>query len=156
MKIKLAIVEKNTSYLGRLASTFTERYSDKFEVYSFTDLSVAISTVTTTKMDVLLVSDAFEFDASSVKGKCGIAYLVDSPDINTLNNQKTICRFQKADLIYKQILNIYAESAGNISGMTIEAKNTIEEADLIVGFSTYVNLVKEIFPNANYIDTGIN
>ena len=52
-------------------------------------------------------------------------------------------------------LSIVGFGPGNISGMTIGAKNTIEEADLIVGFSTYVNLVKEIFPNANYIDTGM-
>ena len=46
-------------------------------------------------------------------------------------------------------LSIVGFGPGNISGMTIEAKNTIEEADLIVGFSTYVNLVKENFTIEN-------
>ena len=34
-----------------------------------------------------------------------------------LNGQSTICKFQKADLIYKQILSIYAENASNVSGL---------------------------------------
>lgn len=119
MKIKLAILDKDKSYLNRIVTVFEVKYADKFEVYSFTDLSVAIQTLSEVKIDVLIANDAFDVDVAKLPKRCGFAYFVDSPDIDMLNNQRTICKFQKADLIYKQILSIYSENAGNITGLKI-------------------------------------
>lgn len=38
---------------------------------------------------------------------------------DSINNQRAICKFQRVDLIYKQILSIYSENAGNVSGLGI-------------------------------------
>ncbi|WP_288683755.1 chromosome partitioning protein ParA [uncultured Eubacterium sp.] len=119
MKIKLAILDKDKSYLNRIVTVFEVKYADKFEVYSFTDLSVAIQTLSEVKIDVLIANDAFDVDVAKLPKRCGFAYFVDSPDIDMLNNQRTICKFQKADLIYKQIISIYSENAGNITGLKI-------------------------------------
>lgn len=119
MKIKLAILEKDKGYLNRIVTAFEIKYSDKFEVYSFTELAVALQTLRTARIDVLIASDVFEVDINQIPKRCGFAYLVDSAEIDMLNNQRTICKFQKADLIYKQILSIYSENAGNITGLKI-------------------------------------
>lgn len=37
MKIKLAILDKDTAYLQRIVSVFNNKYADKLEIYSFTD-----------------------------------------------------------------------------------------------------------------------
>ena len=37
MKIKLAILEKDQCYLQRIVTVFSTKYSDNFEIYSFTD-----------------------------------------------------------------------------------------------------------------------
>lgn len=127
MKIRLAIVEKDKSYLNRISSVFSTKYSDKFEVYSFTDLEVALQTMDNTKIDVLMASEGFEISVDKLPIRCGFAYLVDSTDIDTLNGQRTICKFQKVDLIYKQILSLYSENAGNLTGlkMTEDSCKTI-------------------------------
>ena len=117
MKIKLAILEKDQNYLNRIVSVFGTKYADKFQIYSFTDLDVAFSTLETAKIEALVASDAFEIDVSKLPKRCGFAYFVDSADVDTLNGQRAICKFQKADLIYKQILSIYSENAGNVSGL---------------------------------------
>ena len=62
MKIKLAILEKEQSYLKKIVNVFGTKYSDKFEIYSFTDVNVALATLETAKIEVLVASDAFEFD----------------------------------------------------------------------------------------------
>ena len=49
MKIKLAILERDTSYLNRIVSVFNTKYTDKFEVYSFTNLEVALDYLETAK-----------------------------------------------------------------------------------------------------------
>ena len=113
MKIKLAILEKDKSYLSRIVSVFGTKYSEKFEIYSFTDPEVALLTLNSAKIDVLLAGDTFDIDVTKLPNRCAFAYLVDSVGIDMLNNQRAICKFQKADLIYKQILSIYAEKATN-------------------------------------------
>ena len=117
MKIKLAILEKDQSYLSRIVSVFGTKYADKFQIYSFTDMEVAFATIETAKIEVMVASDAFEIDVNKLPKRCGFAYFVDSADVETLNGQRAICKFQKADLIYKQILSIYSENAGNVSGL---------------------------------------
>ena len=120
MKIKLAILEKDKSYLTRIVSAFGTKYADKFEIYSFTDPDVAMGTLNSAKIDVLLAGDVFEIDVTKLPNRCAFAYLVDSVGIDMLNNQRAICKFQKADLIYKQILSVYAEKASSITGFRMD------------------------------------
>jgi len=120
MKIKLAILEKDVSYLTRIVSVFSTKYAEKFELYSFTDPDVALASIDQSKIDVLVANDAFEIDVTTLPKRCAFAYFVDSADIETENGQRAICKFQKADLIYKQILSVYAEKAGSISGLKID------------------------------------
>lgn len=115
MRIKLAILEKDQSYLNRIVTAFSTKYADKFEIYSFTDQAIALSTLDSSRIDVFVASDAFEIDVTALPKRCGFAYFVDSADVDTVNDQRAICKFQKADLIYKQILSIYSENAGSVS-----------------------------------------
>lgn len=124
MKIKLAILEKDQNYLMRLVSAFSTRYADKFQIYSFTDLQIAYQALETSRVDVFIASDAFDIDLDAVPKRCGFAYLVDSPGIDSIKDQRAICKFQKADLIYKQILSIYSENAGSVSGLKLGDDST--------------------------------
>lgn len=117
MKIRLAILEKDQSYLQRIVAAFSAKYADKFEIYSFTDPEVALSTLDNSRIDVLVAADVFDIDVSNLPKRCGFAYFVDYADVETVRDQRTICKFQKIDQIYKQILSIYSESAGNVSGI---------------------------------------
>lgn len=119
MRIKLAILEREQSYLNRIVTAFSTKYADKFEIYSFTDVDIAISTIESARIDVLVASDAFNIDITSIPHRCGFAYFVDSVDVDHINDQRAICKFQKADLIYKQILSIYSEKAGSVSGLKL-------------------------------------
>lgn len=124
MRIKLALLEKDQSYLNRIVTAFSTKYADKFEIYSFTDESIAMSTLDSSRIDVLVASDAFEIDITELPRRCGFAYFVDSIGVDTVNDQRAICKFQKADLIYKQILSIYSENAGSVSGVKLDDDST--------------------------------
>lgn len=119
MKIKLAILEKDAGYLQRIVSVFGTKYADKIEIYSFTDLNLAMQTLSASRIDVFVANDSFDINFDLIPKRCGFAYFVDSADIDTQNGQRAICKFQKIDLIYKQILSIFAENAGNVSGMKL-------------------------------------
>lgn len=123
MRIKLAILEKDVSYLNRIVAVLNQKYTDKVQVYSFTDVDAVYKVLQETKIDVLLVSDYFKFDLTHIPSRCGFAYFIDSREIDTLDNQRTVCKFQKIDLIYKQILSIYSENTENITGLKISDEN---------------------------------
>lgn len=117
MKIKLAILEKDQSYLNKIVTVFSTRYADKFEMYSFTDSSIALATIESAKIDILVANALFDIDFTAIPKRCAFAYFVDSPNIDTFNDRTAICKFQKVELIYKQILGIYSECAENVFGL---------------------------------------
>lgn len=123
MKIKLAILEKDKSYIDRIVAVFETKYADKFEVYSFTNAEIALATIKDTKINVFVAGDTFEIDFTKLPSYCGFAYLVDSADIDSFNNQQAICKFQKVDLIYKQILSVFSEHAGGITSIKTDDEN---------------------------------
>lgn len=124
MKIKLAILEHDRSYLTRIVSAFGRKYADKFEIYSFTSPDVALDTLNSARIEVLLSSDAFEIDVTRLPNRCAFAYLIDSADVEMVNNQRAICKFQKADEIYKQILSVYSEKASTITGFKMSGDDS--------------------------------
>ncbi len=119
MKIKLALLDYDQNYLDRIVSVFNTKYADKLEIYSFTKPENALSVLESSRIDVLIASDAFEVDTTTLPKRCGFAYFVDSANVDSVNNQRAICKFQKADLIYRQILSIYSEKSGSISGLKL-------------------------------------
>lgn len=124
MKIKLAILDSDQSYLERIVSAFGRKYADKFEIYSFTDETIALQTIDTARVEVFVASDSFDIDVKALPKRCGFAYLVNSPDVEAIKEQTAICKFQKADLIYKQILSVYAEKADEISSFKMTEDGT--------------------------------
>ena len=129
MKIKLAILEKDLNYLNKIVTVFNQKYSDKIQVYSFTDMAVAMNVFNNTTVDVFIAGEMFQINQDKLPSRCAFAYFVDSPDIDMLGDVKCICKFQKVELIYKQILSIYAEKAENITGYSIN-----EESSQIIAF----------------------
>lgn len=117
MKIKLAMLESDSSYLRRVVPMFNSKYAEELEIYSFTDMDAAMACLEEKKIDVFLASDGFKIDFTMIPKRCGFAFLVESLDILSIDQHKAICKFQKGELIYKQILSIYSEHVPNISGM---------------------------------------
>lgn len=123
MKIKIALLDQDVNYLKRLIMAFNNKYADKLEIHSFTTKENAIESMEKDKIDVLISSDVFDVDEKEIPARSGLAYFVDSMGIETIKGQKAICKFQKAELIYKQILNIYAEKASAVTGRKIGDSN---------------------------------
>ncbi|SHO52818.1 P-loop NTPase family protein [Anaerocolumna xylanovorans] len=126
MKIKLAILEKDPNYLNRIVTVFNNKYADKLEIYSFTDQDIAMKQLEAANIDVLAASENFRIDTEKLPKRCGFAYLVESSSIETLYDSGTICKFQKADLIYKEILGIYSEAAAGITGIRLDGNDELK------------------------------
>jgi len=116
MRIKLAVLEQDDNYLKRITSVFNTRFADKLELFAYTEMQAALSALKVSKIDVFLVGDEYELDMRAVPERCGFAWFVDEPVLKEFRGQKTICRFQQAEVIYKQVLNLYAEKFQGVIG----------------------------------------
>lgn len=114
MKIKLAILEKDTIYLQRIVSVFNNKYADKLEIYSFTEKEMAVETVEKAKINVFLAGEEYQIEQEALPERCAFAYFVDTPEVQNINQYAAICKFQKIDMIYKQIVSLYSEVAADI------------------------------------------
>ncbi|MCR4614909.1 MAG: AAA family ATPase [Clostridiales bacterium] len=132
MKIRLLILEDDSTYLQRVVSIFNNKFGNELEIYSFTEIDAAIQCLGDKNIDVFLASSSFNIDFTMVPKKCGFAYFVESTDIDRYNNQKAICKFQRAELIYKQILSLYAEQTPNIIGSAGNRNSSMK----VITFST--------------------
>lgn len=126
MKIKVIILEKDTVYLSRIATAFNIKYADKLEIYSFTEKEIAIEFAAKSKVDVFLANEGIDIETGELPTNCGFAYLVESMEIESIKNEMAICKFQKVELIYKQILSIFSEKVTDITG--IHLNDTEEKA----------------------------
>lgn len=121
MKIKVALLDKDKGYLDRLTGVFNTKYADKLEVYSFTDEKNAIESVKEYRIDVLIAEEDFNIDKSEFKRNCGLAYFTGTPGIELIKDEIAICKYQRVDVIFKQILGVYSDMAANVA--TISGEN---------------------------------
>lgn len=116
MKIKIAMLEEDINYLERIVAVFNTKYCDKLEIYSFTKIENAMEAVFDKKIDVFIANEKFDIDVEKLPKRCSFAYFADAVGIETIKNEKAISKYQKIELIYKQILSIYSERATMFSG----------------------------------------
>ena len=128
MKIKLAICCSDQTYSKRLSMRFLNKYSEHVEVYQYSDVNIALGDLSPQKIDVFICDSDIDVDFSSIPRKCGFAFLTDSTEIETVRRKRTICRFQKTEMIYKEILSIYSENVSELIGY----KNDSNSARLVL------------------------
>ena len=128
MKIRLALVDSDEDYRKRLSDFYIKNYHDKIEIMTFSSLDSFESNRGNKPIDVLLVSEDIEDDLSFYTEKMGVAYLCDRDLIERKNNIKAVNKFKKPEKIYKEILNILADSSnGDIAYKFNDGNNTLVE-----------------------------
>ena len=111
MVIKLAVIEKDPRFLDRLTAVFSKNYSDKLEIYPFTDSEVAISTLQFVKPHILIADESIRIPQNALPEDCALAYFVSAVGTDQIDGYRAICKFQRAELIYKQLLGILSDRA---------------------------------------------
>jgi MinD-like ATPase involved in chromosome partitioning or flagellar assembly len=124
MKIRLGILDEDKNYLNRMVSICTNKFADRLEVYSFTDDSVAMDAIKTTNLDVFIANEAFEIDVKKLPAKCGFAYLVDATDIETFKGEHAIFKYQKIEMIYKNLLEIFSDNLPDSIGIKFDGDSS--------------------------------
>lgn len=107
MKIKLVVGTKDKKYMEKLIGYLNGRYAEQLEIYSFTDLALLCGFLQKEGADIVLAGEEFK-DAAEIKCKAIFGFLTDYR-VDDLEGKPAVCKYQKVESIYKQILSLYSE-----------------------------------------------
>lgn len=111
MNISLALIDNDKLYIKRFVAAF-EEFFPQIEIYSFSDVEVAVQSLFIRPVDILLVSENVFHSAkdkiSRISCKASIV-LCNSRGISRIDNYSAICKFQRIDHLNQAIMTIYSE-----------------------------------------------
>lgn len=108
MRMKLVICTTDENYASRFVDYFNVHYGDKIELSQFTDYSLVKEFVQTKNIDICLLGAEFVEDETNIEvGKAVPIILTEEKDEDF--EVKTIFKYQKAEFIYKELLNVLAD-----------------------------------------------
>ena len=105
MKIRVAMLDGDKTYVSRFFDCFNKYYFENIELYAFTNDDSLLEFLKCNKIDILLMHEDFCLN-NNLEGNVIIIKLIEK--ISLENQSKTILKYQKISLIYKEILNEYS------------------------------------------------
>lgn len=108
MKIRLGLLDSNQQYTSRLMAYFNAHYSEKTDIYLFTAEESFKDFSESHKIDVLIANPDTVSADFKAPHNIRLMYFSDSKDVDTVRNVRTVFRYQKADLIFKEIVSVYS------------------------------------------------
>ena len=109
MKIRVGFFDKDVRYINKLVNYINLHYADSIETQSYSNIDSMREQIDKRKLDILLIDPDCVDKSFSVPDYMGMAYLSTSADIESIWGKRTVCKYQKVELIYKEILNLYSE-----------------------------------------------
>ncbi len=109
MKVRLGLLDNDKKYVSKILAYFNEKYSEDLEVYVFSNFDALSNFTKNKQIDVLLANPELMLPNETLPKSIIVGYLADSADIESIYGMSAVCRYQKAELIYKEIINLYAE-----------------------------------------------
>ena len=128
MQIRLVIGEQDKRYLDNFVMYLEKNYLEKIEILSFSEPEFLREYFQSGSADVTLLDEEFGVSAEEAQKYGKIAYLSNSADGKSPDGIRRIVKFKKPDLIYKDILDLYAEGGYRIKqtgGNGDQAKMTL-------------------------------
>lgn len=109
MIIKLAVLDRNRSYTDRLADIYRKKYIDRLELFCFSDIDLLCSALTRNRYDVILLDETLAQERKKLPPDSVVALLTNDPYQEKLGIP-AICRFQRMEQLYHEVLALYAEN----------------------------------------------
>lgn len=133
MQIQLVIGEQDKRYLSNLIMFLEKNYMDKLEIISFSSSELFRNYFNGGRADVILVDEGFGIRADELADLGKAAYLCEDDAGTERGGVRTIAKYKKPDLIFRDILALYAENGS--AGLAVTRKNRKGNMILVTGFS---------------------
>ena len=127
MKIKLIIGGQDKRYLSMLTMFMEHNHMEQIEVQSFSQPDLFMDNIKTNIPDVILIDEQFPVNVEEVKKYGVVGYLCNQFQDDKKDGIRCIEKYKKPDLIFKDLLDLYAERGG-----TLEIGGNNEGCELIM------------------------
>ena len=114
MKIKVAILDPNIEFMNRLAKIFQQKYADRVNLSIFSSPGSLYQSLSEDRADLVLFDQSIKIENERIPNGVAAGYLSAMTDVGTIDGIPAICKYQKAEEIYKMMLNLYAEEAAEV------------------------------------------
>lgn len=112
MKIKLAVYSSDRNYVEHLVNYLDIHHNEKMELSAFDEEQSLKAYLRDDKADIVLVDERMPYAVEKGDIYTVTAYLTENPDDKS--DKVTIFKYQKGELIYKRILDLYASGAERV------------------------------------------
>lgn len=109
MKIKLAVLMEDEKYLARFADAIMIRYADRIDLSVFTQGDGITDIIRKSRPDIVLIGKEITRDFLDIPKISEIVYFTEKKDVHTWEGHRAVFKYQKISIIYKNIVDIYAE-----------------------------------------------
>lgn len=113
MKVKAAVVSNDAEFIERFARVFQRKYGDKITLLLFSNMSMLKQNLKDHVVDLLMIDQDMEIDKNEIPEGVSVGIFSRISDIEEINGIPAVCKYQKAESLYKGMLSIYAEYAPN-------------------------------------------
>lgn len=114
MKIRLAIIDNDENYVRRLVSNFQLNYAERIEPYAFSEYEMFESFFQDNIVHVVLASEKLSAQIQTVPERAAFAWLVSDNAVREWEGHPAVGKYQKAELVYKDVLGLYADIEGKL------------------------------------------
>lgn len=109
MKIKLALCTTDKGYADKFVNYFSIHYADRMEFSQFTQMPAFLEFLKKGHPDICLIGEENAGEIKALK-TYQTAFVLLAEERGALEDVPSIFKYQKAELIFKELLNIYADS----------------------------------------------
>jgi len=107
--MKVVIGDGDTEYTNRLVQYFTTHNWDQMELHVFSDVDSLKNFLSNEKTDAVVVSEDFGIQPDDVKEGTAFSYFSILQSVKMIQNQYAICKYQKAEELYQELLNLHTK-----------------------------------------------
>ncbi len=113
LKIKVAILSNDKVFTSKIVDSFSTNYQNNIEISSFGSTELIYDFLSTNRIDVFLADDDdnITVDFDKIPSRCTFGYLARKKSVESLNGYRCIFKYQKADLIYREIISLFSENS---------------------------------------------
>lgn len=114
MKIKVAVLDPNIEFMNRLAKIFQQKYADRINLSIFSNQDALYQSLSENHIDLVLFDQSIKIEDDKIPAGVMAGYFSTMTDVDMIDGVSVICKYQKAEEIYKMMLNLYAEEASDV------------------------------------------
>ncbi|MGI6012487.1 MAG: hypothetical protein ACOX8H_13520 [Ruminococcus sp.] len=121
MKVKVAVLSDDLNFLKRFAKVFQQKYNDKISLSLFSEMSALMQALDEQAIDLLMMDQDMKFKKNEVPESIPIGFFSRIPDVDEINGIPAVCKYQRAEALYRGMLSIYAEHSPNVKLKSISS-----------------------------------